>query len=529
MRKILLIDLNQSFTADIERILIINEYEDIDIISKNNIDEALMQLSKINPDEIVIAASIVKSTNWQEYGVLVKAYARNNEELLIVNNCKIPCFGIVKKASELVNMIINNKTIEIYSSNDTENTTDVLTADTLPKSRVVELSQQQQAQDEVSVPTQQTNNGYEPTYAYPQYQQYPQYPQYPQYTEAQLQEYYNYLRQYYGEQAKYYTGYYNESKVLKAESETTQSIAQKQFNQAMGYEKKNARCITVYSAKGGVGKTTISCELATFLALTVHGRGNYRVCIADFNIDFGDVLNTLSFNPQGANMTTWATEIRERINMGEAPESINYSQERIMTWLQKNEKDNLYALLAPITNADSMDISEKEIQIMLRNLIENAGFDFIICDTGNNTRDSSFIALEMADDILLVLTQSINTANCNNSFLNTARRINFDMSKFKLVINKVKPAKLVGVSTEELENAFIDPISGKPYNFKCVAKIKDNNDVKSYNNLGEPLVYNSSHEFTKAIGELVHNVIGTQTILQKPSKKGFFSSLFKKK
>lgn len=51
-----------------------------------------------------------------------------------------------------------------------------------------------------------------------------------------------------------------------------------------------------------IGKTTLSCELATYLALTSNGRNRYKVCIADFNIDFGDVKNTLNFDPNKACM-----------------------------------------------------------------------------------------------------------------------------------------------------------------------------------------------------------------------------------
>ena len=65
----------------------------------------------------------------------------------------------------------------------------------------------------------------------------------------------------------------------------------------MGNIRDAAKVITVYSAKGGVGKTTLSSDLATYLALTSNGRNRYKVCFADFNIDFGDVKNTLNFDP----------------------------------------------------------------------------------------------------------------------------------------------------------------------------------------------------------------------------------------
>ena len=100
----------------------------------------------------------------------------------------------------------------------------------------------------------------------------------------------------------------------------------------------------------------------------------------------------------------------------------------------------------------------------------------MVCDTGNNTRDCSIISLEKADEILLVVTQDVNTANCNSSFLSTMRKVGFDMNKIRLVINKARPAKIVAISTEELEEAFVNPNTGKPY--PCITRIKDNNEVK---------------------------------------------------
>lgn len=306
-------------------------------------------------------------------------------------------------------------------------------------------------------------------------------------------------------------------------------LAEREFETDMGNLGKKAQCITVYSAKGGVGKTTLSCEIATFLALTAHNRGKYKVCIADFNIDFGDVMNTLNFDPHGANMTTWAEDIKSRLERGEKPEDITYTKERIMLWLQKNERDGLYALLAPTSNIDSQSIPTEAINIMIDNLLNNCGFDFVVCDTGNNTRDSSFIALENADVVLMILTQTVNAANCNNSFLMTAERLDFDMSKIKLVINKIRPTKAVGISPEELEDAFVNPRTGKPYKFETLAKIKESDDVTNSGNLGTPLVYDSTHEFTKSIGEIVRKLIGEQTVLEEPKKPSFWERLWGKK
>lgn len=166
--------------------------------------------------------------------------------------------------------------------------------------------------------------------------------------------------------------------------------------------------------------------------------------------------------------------------------------------------------------------------VIIDNLIQYGGFDFVVCDTGNNTRDCSIISLEKADEVLLVVTQDVNTANCNSSFLSTMRKVGFDMNKIRLVINKARPAKIVAISTEELEEAFVNPNTGKPY--PCITRIKDNNEVKHANNLGEPLVYNSSHEFTRSIGIIAKEIIGDHFVLGEPEKKkGFFKKLFGKK
>lgn len=262
--------------------------------------------------------------------------------------------------------------------------------------------------------------------------------------------------------------------------------------------KKKAKVYTFYAGKGGVGKTTMVTEVATYLSLTEKGRGTNEVCVVDYNIDFSDVGTVLSLE-NDSRMVYWADDIKERIDRGEDPETMRYSREDIRSFLVQMPDISLYCLLGPESNLDSYDINEKELKVMLRNIVENGGFDFVLCDSGNNTRDCSTIALQMADDVFLITTQEVTTAKCNVSALDALEEIGFDTSKVKILINKTTSKKIAGISAEEIEDFFKD--------YECAAHIRDNPDVTKANNKGNPLVFSANHSFTKEIGQLVEYIL----------------------
>jgi len=283
---------------------------------------------------------------------------------------------------------------------------------------------------------------------------------------------------------------------------------------------RKTKVVTVYAAKGGVGKTTIATELATYLARTSIGRGYLRVCIIDCNIDFGDVLNTLNYDKDGANLVFWTSEIKERLAKGEKPKNIVYTKEEIERKLQKSDATGLYALVAPVAHEDSMIVEGNEFEIILNNIIAYGGFDFIVCDTGNNTRDCSMLALSASDDILLVVTQDVSTASCNKAWIETMKNVGFDMPDIHLVINQILPYKYTDVSIEELEELF-------PY--PCVARLKRSPDITKANNRGEPIVLSDpNHDFSTGMGEIVAMLTNSNE-KQVVSKQGLFGKLFGRK
>lgn len=308
------------------------------------------------------------------------------------------------------------------------------------------------------------------------------------------------------------------------------NIAREEFLRDVHGEKRNTKVISVYAAKGGIGKTTISTELAVYLSLIDAGKDRLKVCIVDCNIDFGDVKATLGLENDKRAMNFWADEIRERLKNGESPDSIIYTREEMDKWLIRDEKCGLYVLAAPDENKDSIFMKTEEVEIIVTNVINNGGFDYVIFDTGNNTRDVTVTPIEKSDIILMVVTQSMNAVKCNKSFIETMQAVRFDLSKVYLVMNNILPTKVTGISVDSIEKYF------KEAGITCIAKIDSNLEVIKASNMSKPLAYSPDSKFTRQLREAVRFILekdkirlqeNTEKEAPPKKKKGLFSFLKK--
>ena len=550
MRKVLIIDQVRSFIEDVDMQLSFSFLDNADIVTTSDLTALQDTIEKEKPDEIVISASTLKNAPFVKEMNNVAIYSKSEKEKELCDEFDLPSYGHVMYTEDLVSavdagnpVIPEKKRASRHTGPDRQEAENIL--DEAEREAQGKDGQQQSGKQEPARHRDvfEEEEEYEPVSKRrpePRTRAKQQRDTDYEYEDDEDYESRNDTRDNRNmdtrpdrREESSRTSRMRQAEREKAQRDShikkklNERAAREQYESDTRVKKKKAHVVTVYSAKGGVGKTTISCEIATYLSLISAGKDRMRVCIADFNIDFGDVLVTLDLSEKGNTMKEWAMDIKEMIDEGHAADKITFTAPQIESYLQRNEKSGLYALLAPISNIDSMDITDVEIEVMLNNLINYGDFDFIICDTGNNTRDSTYLAIEKADDILLVMTQDINTANCNIKALDTLDATDLqNMDSIRLVINKVQPDKLVGISVEEIERYVKNPQTNE--RFETYAVIRDSNEVKNAENRAEPVVYNPNSDFTKAIGAIASRLIGDNFVLEPPKKKKRFR-LFSKK
>jgi pilus assembly protein CpaE len=176
--------------------------------------------------------------------------------------------------------------------------------------------------------------------------------------------------------------------------------------------------------------------------------------------------------------------------------SIKYNQQQIESRFLLTHHTGLKVLAAPSTHSDALDITGKQMEIIIDNL-KNCDYDVIILDTGNNTKDYSLIALDKAHTILMVTTLDITTINDTNMLLSTLRSIQFPTSKIQLVVNRM-PKTNKDINVDEIAHVLSSPIIGI---------IPDFPKIRHLNNNGTPAVLGKENEYTAAIRKIGNKLI----------------------
>lgn len=175
--------------------------------------------------------------------------------------------------------------------------------------------------------------------------------------------------------------------------------------------------ITVFSTKGGAGKSVIACNVAVRLAM----KSDSPVALVDADLQFGDVAVMLKLAPQHTIVD--AVGSIDRMDAG-----------LLDNLLITHEPSGLKVLPAPLEPAFADQVTGGEmvrIVELLRTFCSH-----IVVDTPAYFNDVVLGLIEISDDVLLVAGMDIPNIKNVKIGLQTLRLLDTPMSKLRLVLNR---------------------------------------------------------------------------------------------
>ncbi len=181
--------------------------------------------------------------------------------------------------------------------------------------------------------------------------------------------------------------------------------------------------LTVFGAKGGIGKTTLSTNLATALVQ----KTGQSVAIVDLDTRFGDVAILMDIPVE-----------RSIADLALPEEEIN--REMLQDCLYTHNT-GVTILPAPVRPTDWRNVHAGHIERVVTLLSQT--YDYVILDTPGTFNDIVARALELATLVLLVATVDMASLKDTLLAIDMLRSWNFPQEKVKLVINATNEASNV--------------------------------------------------------------------------------------
>jgi pilus assembly protein CpaE len=190
------------------------------------------------------------------------------------------------------------------------------------------------------------------------------------------------------------------------------------------------RVITVFSTKGGAGKSVISSNLAVILAQ----RSEKPVVLIDADLQFGDIAVMLKLSPQHTIVD--AVSALDRLDPS-----------LMQNLLVEHTPSGLLVLPAPLEPAFADQIGASEMVRIVEVL--RSFCSFVILDTPAYFNDVVLGLIEISDDVLLVAGMDIPNIKNVKIGLQTLRLLNTPMEKLRLVLNRANSKVKLDVSEVE--------------------------------------------------------------------------------
>jgi len=220
------------------------------------------------------------------------------------------------------------------------------------------------------------------------------------------------------------------------------------------------RVISVFSTKGGVGKSMIASNLAVAMA-SVFGK---RVILLDLDLQFGDVGIILDLKPERT--------------VYDAVQTFDRLDPDMLAGFLTTHKSGVRALLAPIRPEEADAVTASRAGAIIDLLRELA--DIVIVDTAATFDDIMLTAIDHSDAVYAVATLDVTSVKNTRISLQKLKQLGYDASRVRLILNRADSKVLLEASEVE-----------KTLQGRFAARIPSDRLVPRSVNRGEPIVFDS--------------------------------------
>ncbi|MBR1424226.1 AAA family ATPase [bacterium] len=181
--------------------------------------------------------------------------------------------------------------------------------------------------------------------------------------------------------------------------------------------KNKCKIISVFSNKGGLGKTSI----ATNLALELAKKTKENVALIDLNFQMGDMTTFLNLQPSFN--ISYMLENLDKIN-----------ETFLLSTLERYKRSNLYVLADPPFFKQADNIQPQQITRLFNTLKET--FAYIIVDTEASFDGKNIATFDNSDMILLVTVANLPVLRNTQRCLELFGKLGYDRNKTKIILNR---------------------------------------------------------------------------------------------
>ena len=255
----------------------------------------------------------------------------------------------------------------------------------------------------------------------------------------------------------------------------------------------HGRIIAVFSGKGGSGVSFFGTNLAAAMGVST--------LLVDLNLQAGDAASFLGLETK----YSLADFVHNRARLDDS----------LMTSLVTPHSRNLAVLAAPLEAHEAEDIKPQDISEILYLLRQR--YECLVLDLPHTFDPVTVAALDLADDILVVLTLDIPGIRGTKRALKVFERLDYHRDKVHVVVNRW--SKHIDVQLQKVEAHLGEQLIGFVPN--------DYRKVMDSINLGNPLVQaDPSSKITAEIKRIAALVSGNGHSPTAPPRRKLLGTMF---